>query len=156
MIGHMRHGSPPRLMALQSILSPNRRESLPTPSAGVRIIRACRVAASALDRDGELVGCGHHGTGPESKEPDRDARHVVHAIDLLDAEALHEAVLDHRVTASAALLGRLEDQHRRAVEVARLSEVLSGPEQHGGVAVMTTGMHPAGDFGTWVVPHGVV
>src|SRR4051812_2478515 len=38
MIGHMRHGSSPRLMALQSILSPNRRESLPTPSAGVRII----------------------------------------------------------------------------------------------------------------------
>src|SRR3954463_4673815 len=38
MIGHMRHGSPPRLMALQSILSPNRRESLPTPSAGVRIM----------------------------------------------------------------------------------------------------------------------
>src|SRR5215210_7755261 len=39
MIRHMRHGSPPRLMALQSILSPNRRESLPTPSAGVRMIR---------------------------------------------------------------------------------------------------------------------
>ena len=37
MIGHMRHGSPPRLLALQSILSPNRREPLPTPSAGVRI-----------------------------------------------------------------------------------------------------------------------
>src|SRR4051795_2720920 len=37
MIRHMRHGSPPRLMALQSILSPNRRESLPTPSAGVRM-----------------------------------------------------------------------------------------------------------------------
>src|SRR4051812_16545422 len=37
MIRHMRHGSPPRLMALQSILSPNRRESLPTPSGGVRM-----------------------------------------------------------------------------------------------------------------------
>src|SRR3954454_18244040 len=37
MIRHMRHGSPPRLMALQPILSPNRRESLPTPSAGVRM-----------------------------------------------------------------------------------------------------------------------
>src|SRR3954447_4771692 len=36
MIRHMRHGSPPRLMALQSILNPTRRESLPTPSAGVR------------------------------------------------------------------------------------------------------------------------
>src|SRR5215210_2563917 len=37
MIRHMRHGSPPRLMVLQSILSPNRRASLPTPSAGDRI-----------------------------------------------------------------------------------------------------------------------
>src|SRR5918999_1727753 len=37
MIGHMRHGSPPRLLALQSILSPNHREPLPTPSAGVRM-----------------------------------------------------------------------------------------------------------------------
>src|SRR5215207_4887767 len=37
MIRHMRHGSPPRLMALQPILSPNRRESLPTPSAGDRM-----------------------------------------------------------------------------------------------------------------------
>src|SRR4051794_13736792 len=37
MIRHMRHGSSPRLMAFQSILSPNRRESLPTPSAGVRM-----------------------------------------------------------------------------------------------------------------------
>src|SRR3954467_6959804 len=43
MIGHMRHGSSPRLMALQSILSPNRRESLPTPSAGVRITGPARV-----------------------------------------------------------------------------------------------------------------
>src|SRR4051812_16264994 len=46
MIRHMRHGSPPRLMALQSILSPNRRESLPTPSAGVRIRRGVSVRIS--------------------------------------------------------------------------------------------------------------
>src|SRR5215204_4326072 len=37
MIRHMRHGSPPRLMVLQSIRSPNPRKSLPTPSAGVRM-----------------------------------------------------------------------------------------------------------------------
>src|SRR4051812_20121064 len=37
MIGHMRHGSSPRLLALQSILSPNRWESLPAPSAGDRM-----------------------------------------------------------------------------------------------------------------------
>src|SRR3954454_2137024 len=47
MIRHMRHGSPPRLMALQSILSPNRRESLPTPSAGVRIMNAIERAVPA-------------------------------------------------------------------------------------------------------------
>ena len=41
MIRHTRHGSSPRLLVLQSILSPNRRESLPTPSAGVRM--SCRV-----------------------------------------------------------------------------------------------------------------
>src|SRR5215217_3077891 len=39
MIRHMRHGSPPRLMAPQPTLSPNRRESLATPSAGDRISR---------------------------------------------------------------------------------------------------------------------
>ena len=38
MIRPMRHGSSPGLMAPQLILSPNRRESLPTPSAGVRMI----------------------------------------------------------------------------------------------------------------------
>src|SRR5215204_5170340 len=45
MIGHMRHGSPPRLLALQSIFSPNRRESLPTPSAGDRITASMRMIA---------------------------------------------------------------------------------------------------------------
>src|SRR4051812_25779484 len=57
MIRHMRHGSPPRLMALQSILSPNRRESLPTPSAGVRIR--------------SRIGARYSGTGSEQKAPDR-------------------------------------------------------------------------------------
>src|SRR5215207_5430473 len=47
MIRHMRHGSPPRLLALQSILSPNRRESLPTPSAGVRMSYRPRKSACA-------------------------------------------------------------------------------------------------------------
>src|SRR3954471_14226864 len=62
MIRHMRHGSPPRLMALQSILSPNRRESLPTPSAGVRMIAAARPEISdahaglEAERPNDLAG----------------------------------------------------------------------------------------------------
>src|SRR3954452_15897765 len=54
MIRHMRHGSPPRLMALQSILSPNRRESLPTPSAGVRI--TVLLQSSVLGRSPNVGG----------------------------------------------------------------------------------------------------
>src|SRR3954469_2627624 len=50
----MRHGSPPRLLALQSILSPNRRESLPTLSAGVRItgVEAAFGSSNILQRQG--------------------------------------------------------------------------------------------------------
>src|SRR3954453_22370068 len=68
MIRHMRHGSPPRLMALQSILSPNRRESLPTPSAGVRMSCSEELVqslgrcspAQGLSRPA-VEGCSHRG-----------------------------------------------------------------------------------------------
>src|SRR5689334_17158844 len=50
MIGHLRHGSPPRLLALPSILSPNRRESLPTPSAGVRMT-GCFIPQTGMNED---------------------------------------------------------------------------------------------------------
>ena len=76
--------------------------------------------------------------------PGRQAGIVVHAVDLLDAEAVHHPVLDHGEAAGAALLRRLEDHHRRAGEVARLGEILRGAEQHGGVAVMAAGVHLAG------------
>ena len=46
--------------------------------------------------------------------------------------------------AGPALLGRLEDHHGGAGEVARLGEVFGGAEQHGGVAVMAAGVHLAG------------
>src|SRR3954465_1098740 len=56
MIRHMRHGSPPRLLALQSILSPNRRESLPTPSAGVRISSRPERIRQAVDGSLKRLG----------------------------------------------------------------------------------------------------
>ncbi len=51
---------------------------------------------------------------------DRHARHIVHAIDFGDAEALHHAVLDHEIAAAAAFFGRLED-HRDAPLKLRVS-----------------------------------
>ena len=69
----------------------------------------------------------------------------MHAVDLVDAEPLHEPVLHHGPLAGAAFLRRLEDHHRRAVEIAGLGEVLRGAEQHRRVPVMAAGMHAARD-----------
>ena len=74
----------------------------------------------------------------------RHPRHVVHAVDLADAEAVEHAVLDHGLGACAALFGRLEDHHRGAIEIACLGKVFGGAEKHGGVAVMAAGVHLAG------------
>ena len=107
------------------------------------VLRQGRVAAAALDGEGEAVGGGHDRAGPDREGADRHAGDVVHPVDRLDPEPLHQAVLDHRLAAAAALLGRLEDHHRGAIEVTRLGEVLGRPEQHGRVPVMAAGVHLA-------------
>ena len=76
--------------------------------------------------------------------PGRHAGEIVHAVDLLDAEAVHQPVLDHGEAAGAALLRRLEDHHRRTGEVAGLGEIARRAQQHRGMAVMAAGVHLAG------------
>ena len=70
----------------------------------------------------------------------------MHAIDFLDAEPIHHAIVDHRLSAGAAFLGRLEDDGHRAVEAPRLGKIAGRAEQHRGMAVMTAGVHLAGHF----------
>ena len=108
-----------------------------------RAIRHRRMAAFAVDRDGELGGRRHDRSGPRRELADRQARNVVQAEHFFDAEALHHAVLDHLVAAAAAFFGRLEDDRDRAGEIACLGEILRRAEQHGGVAVMAAGVHDA-------------
>ena len=93
------------------------------------------------------VGRGHDRTGADRERADRNARAVVHAVDLLDAETLHQPVLDHRGGAGAALLGRLEDHDRVAGEIPGLGEIARRTEQHRGVAVMAAGVHLARRLG---------
>ena len=71
----------------------------------------------------------------------------MHAVDLLDAEALDEAVLDHGEAAGEAFLVGLEHDHHRAVEVARLAQILGGAEQHGRVPVVAARVHLARRLG---------
>ena len=65
-------------------------------------------------------------------------------VDLVAGEALEEPVGEHRAGAAEPLLGRLEDEHRGAVEGPRLGEVARRAEQHRGVPVMAAGVHLAG------------
>ena len=67
----------------------------------------------------------------------------MHAKDRLHGELVKQAVLDHLARAAAALFGRLKYQVNRAVEITVFSQVLSGCQQHGGVAVMAAGVHLA-------------
>ncbi len=106
-------------------------------------MRPRRVAAFAFDRDLDVVGRRHHRAGADGEFADRQARIIVHAVDFIDAEAAHQAVLDHRQPAAAALLRRLEDDHGGAGEIACLGQIFGGAEQHRGVAVMAAGMHLA-------------
>ena len=65
----------------------------------------------------------------------------MHAEDRLAREFVEQPVLDHRLGAAQAFLGRLEDEMHRAVEIARFREIARRAEQHRRVAVMAAGMH---------------
>ena len=73
----------------------------------------------------------------------RQAGPVVHGVDLVGGKTLEQALLHHDLPAAAAFLRGLEDHVGGAVEIARLGEVARRAEQHGGVAVVAAGMHPA-------------
>jgi len=101
------------------------------------------MSAAALDFDGETVGRCHERARPESEPSDRKTGIIVHAVDLFDAEAIHEAVLDHGFAAGTSLFRGLEDHDRRAGKIARLGEIAGGPEQHRRMAIVAAGMHLA-------------
>ena len=102
-----------------------------------------RVAAEPLDLDVDRVRGRHDRTGADRELADRNAGAIVHAINLLDAETVHQPVLDHRGCARTALFGRLEDDDRGAGEIARLGEIARRTQQHGRVAVMAASVHLA-------------
>ena len=116
-------------------------------AAGIGSMPLCGIAACApLPRIVILNSLLEANAGPAQSAncPAAKARPVVRAEDRLHRESLEQAVLDHFARAAAAFLGWLEDEVDRAVEVAVARQVLRGGEQHGRVAVVTAGVHPAG------------
>ncbi len=107
-------------------------------------MRHGRMRPLACEPDVKLIARRHHRPGLHREVPRRNARPVVHAKHRLHRKALEQAVLDHLARAAAALFGRLEDAHHRAVEIARAGQELRCRQQHGGVAVVAAGVHLAG------------
>jgi hypothetical protein len=81
-------------------------------------VRLRGVRADALDLELDAIGGGEHRPRPRREIADRQTRRGVHPIHFVDAEAVHHAVVDHRLAAGAALLSGLEDHDRGAVEIA--------------------------------------
>jgi hypothetical protein len=112
-----------------------------------RGLGARAVAALALHLDVPEHHARHRRPGADAVLPDGEARAVVQAEHGVAGEPLEQPIGQHGVGAAVALLGGLEDEVDRALEAARLGEVLRGGEQHRGVPVMAAGMHPAGAAG---------
>ncbi|MNX66104.1 hypothetical protein D3C86_971860 [compost metagenome] len=107
-------------------------------------MRRGRVAALAGDDNLETIRRRHGGTLADGELADRNARLVMHAIDLRNAEFLHHAVVQHGERACPALFRRLEDDRDGAFEIAGLGQILRRPQKHGRVPVMAAGMGLAG------------
>ena len=101
------------------------------------------MAAFAFELDDEEVGRRHRRPLADRDLANREFGRVVQRVNLLDGESLHQPVVEHRLGAAAALFGRLEDDDRRAGEVARGCEIARRAEQDRGVAVVSAGMHAA-------------
>ena len=104
-------------------------------------MRPCRVPALSLKVYCDRVGRGHHGTRADREFADRHAGIVVHAENLLDTEAIEQAVPQHRSCARAPLLRRLKNHDGGAGKIAGVRKIFGGAEQHRGMAVMAAGVH---------------
>jgi len=76
----------------------------------------------------------------------------VQGIDLFNRETLQHTFLHHHIGPAAAFLRRLKDQRHAACKVSGFSQIARGPEQHGGMPVMATGMHLAGNCRGMIYP----
>ncbi len=110
------------------------------------LVRHRRMRALALDLDHQLVHGRHQRSRTNREAAQRNAGNVVHAVDLIDGETIHQAILDHRRRAGAALFRRLEDDDGVTGEIAGLGEITRRTQQHRGVAVVAAGMHLARRF----------
>ena len=109
-----------------------------------RLLRDGTVATKSPHSDAHDVDGGRDRAGPDDDLARLLARYVVKRKDRIAGESLEQAILDHAQGTALVLLRWLEDQVDRAIEVAAFGEVPGEAKKHGGMPVMTAGMHLAG------------
>ena len=108
------------------------------------VVRQSGMTAFALDGDAKLVAGRHHGAWAQRKLTDLKTRPIVHAKDRLHGKALKETLLDHFSSSPTTLFGGLEDQINSPVQALILGQVLRRGQEHGGVPIVSAGVHLTG------------
>ena len=97
-----------------------------------------------MDAEAEFVAGGHVLPGPESQGTDLHLRFNVLADDGPDIVAVEWLLGQHeRGAAGVALLAGLEEGQNRTPECGCGGELLHNPEEHGGMDVVSAGVHDA-------------
>ena len=111
-----------------------------------RVLRLGAMSALPANGDGETIGGGHCRTGAHLDHTDRRVLVDVDAEGRIDLRILQHARFDHRLGATGGqFLRRLEEEfHRTGKVVATLQQQSRRAQEHGGVGVVTAGVHDAG------------
>ncbi len=109
-------------------------------------MRHRRMASLAFDFELDLIRGRHQRTGADREGADSHPGNIMHAVDLIDRETIHQPILDHRFGAGASLFGRLKNYHGVAGEVTRFRQIARRPKKHCSVAIVTAGVHLARGF----------
>ena len=70
----------------------------------------------------------------------------MHAPDRTHLKTIKQTIIYHRLTASTAFFGRLEDDIDCASKITCFRQIFGCPQQHGYMPVMAAGMHPPFDL----------
>ena len=116
------------------------------------LMRLGSVAAQTFDLDLEQIGGRKERARANAELTCGNTGPVVHAIDLLDAPAVHHAIFAHLAPAAAPFFGGLKDHHDRPVKVPRFGQILRRAQKHRRVAVVAAGVHRVGRLGGIVQP----
>ncbi len=104
------------------------------------------MGALAVHADDAGVGAGHGRPRNDGEAAFGQAGHVVHREHGVTRKQVEEALFDHAPRATAALLGRLEDDMDGAVELARGGQMSRRGQQHRRVPVVPARVHLAEDL----------